>query len=333
MNIQLITKKHKSLTRTIRNKFIAKIDPERTSSFFVLQQTNKMVSLLDRWTQNLVEEGAVVIFDKEQAEAVRKLPRGSKAEIDDRMFNAINARTLRMMLFDRGLGLVHILRNATGNLKKQVRTIIGQAKMMKDMGRLIGDAVGDLAKDFNESKDRVIQGLSHVKASTIGSGDVFSNIANFGRIGNVPIDVHVDMVLRTKSAQIRTIARRNIWLRYGYDLVQIGNRRSEKPTPCHLYIGRVFALSHASALQYDVPHVSELPAGGAPFHPNCKHEEELSLPSTRSKRNFTRPPDWALNAHWDSIKREYRKAGGEDFAMGTNPNFRVAKKKRDHHRN
>ena len=311
MNIQLIAKKHKSFTRTIRNKFISKIDPKKTNIYFVTQQTNRMAKLLDIWTRERVEEGARAAFRKEQVETEKSLPRGSRPVLSDSMFNAINSRALNMLLLDSGIGLVHRLRWITEGLKKQVRVILAQSRLLRDMSRLTGD------------KDTVTIADLQRTISEFDKNSVFHNVTNFGRVGSVPVEVHVEMLLRTKVAQLRNLARRNVWLRYGHHLVRIKNVRSSKSTPCHMYIGRVFALSQAAAQQYEVPHVTALPSGGAPFHPNCKHEEILFIPGKVKK--LSRPPDWAMNSKWDVVKQMYKALGAEDFAMSDNPNFRNAK--------
>jgi hypothetical protein len=303
MNIQLIAKKHKSFTRTIRNKFVAKIGP-RTNHYFVTQQVNRMVKLMDMWVRDRVEVGAADAFRKEQEETLKGIPRNREAVISDPMFEAINSRAINMLLLDRGIGLVYKLRDVTDGLRKQVRMILAQAKMLKDMSRLAQESA---------EQDR---------------SAIIADITNFGRISSIPIEVYVEGLLRTKVSQLRTLARRNIWLRYGYHLVQIKNVRSEKPTPCHLYIGMVFALSRTAAKEYGVPHISTLPSGGTPLHPNCKHEEVLFT----GKVPLVSPPDWAMNTKWNAVKKIYNKLGADDFVGAVNPNFRHAANPNKHKR-
>jgi len=90
----------------------------------------------------------------------------------------------------------------------------------------------------------------------------------------------------------------------------------------------VFALSRTAAEEYGVPHISTLPSGGAPLHPNCRHEEILFTGRVPSAV----PPDWSMNTKWNSVKKIYNSLGAEDFVGTVNPNFRHAENRNKHKR-
>ena len=96
--------------------------------------------------------------------------------------------------------------------------------------------------------------------------------------------------------------------------MQISKNKPLQDDACFLYLGKAFALTPEGKEEYGVPLLSELPNGGAPFHPNCTHNEVPFIIEFRSKKEIalalSPPPKWALNQPWGRVQKEYKKRGG-----------------------
>jgi len=254
-------------------------------------------------------------------------------------------RDLRTLIREPGFGLVPRLLHATGSTRDLLRRIDGQLKALrrsKDLlratqARLAAvsppnaeSAVLTLAREITELtalSDRVFP------QATLGlpADHVFSNLAALGTVRsggrNLRTESYAKLILRSVVSHTIAVSRRNRLLESNQALVQIKPQRGERPTLCHLYIGRVFALTQKAAESFDVPHVLELPSGGVPFHPGCRHEEIPWVPKSRGRGRrgvYSRPPDWALNTSYESARIEFKKAGGDRFAAEQNPLFEKA---------
>jgi len=127
------------------------------------------------------------------------------------------------------------------------------------------------------------------------------------------LDRYAEMVTRTKTRQAVTIARRNTLHETGHQLIKVNDRASTSDDACNLYRGKVFGLTKEAADIYGVPSVLELPNGGVPFHPGCKHFEipflEAYASPAEKKTAMIPPPRWALNQPFGAVDKIYRKRG------------------------
>jgi|GEM_PF-2866687 len=94
----------------------------------------------------------------------------------------------------------------------------------------------------------------------------------------------------------------------GSDLVQVSPQPSTIGDYCDLYRGRVFSVSGRHP---DFPPLSDCPAGGAPFHPWCRHTlsavEEGSAAAEAAKKLPPIPQEFIAAARANASPAEFMK--------------------------
>ena len=119
-----------------------------------------------------------------------------------------------------------------------------------------------------------------------------------------------DIRAEEESRMRLILHRRQLLLDDDFEMVRISLNRPKTNDACWLYRGRIFALTREAAFKFGIPMVQELPGGGAPFHPNCRHfEEPVSLKKiwgANRNRAMAAPADWALNRSWGDVQKEYK---------------------------
>lgn len=278
----------------------------------------------------------------------------SKRAIGDAgRFAEINRQAIDSLILDPQVGFLSNLRAATDQIRSRLKVIRSQVRTLRAHKGTIDEAIARIGSvrgaTVGEVKRSIVRELQASRAATnvvwrrrasgLGPGHVLANLANlpFVKIPTINgdrfmrLDKYADLVARTKVAQAKALAQRNALLEHGNAYVQISQNRSQDIDACDLYVGRVFALTDGAAEELDVPHVDQLPNGGTPFHPNCKHTEEPFFPAEVSRavlrRVTTPPPDWALGRSWHDVQAEFEKRGGEREAARQNPNLVKARKK------
>lgn len=79
-------------------------------------------------------------------------------------------------------------------------------------------------------------------------------------------DTYAELVARTKIAEAQTAGSINRIIESGNDLVMVSAHGAKDG--CGFYEGKIFSIS---GLSNKYPSLSNLPNGGPPFHPNCRH--------------------------------------------------------------
>jgi len=259
----------------------------------------------------------------------------------DRSFGLVNKQAVEALLNDPKTGFLTATNKAIDSVQDGLDRIHKQAKLIKSHAHLVnktlahgiieGKAVNvvraELTKQLMSSKG--VSNLGWVKdISQIPKNNLLREMADLpfvkiptktAKLGyrRLRLDRYAEMVVRTKTRQAVTTARRNKLAETGHVLVKVNNRKSTVGDACDLYINKAFALTAIAAKKYGVPAVRELPNGGVPFHPNCKHFEIPVTPSRISDKEWieltTPPPRWALNQPFGVVNKIYQKKG---FAEG-----------------
>lgn len=320
-------------------KQIETIDFERPRAFVQAQQISKILDDLDDRTERWASRNIAGLFRAASSEASKLLKDwGVSPEADLDAFNLINEQAIQSLLVDPEVGFLTNMRGAVQQIRDRMRTIQNQAKMLTSRQRLFDETIARVGflegRNVNTVRDRLVdemvkfkesgQLLFTQKAAKLPASEIVSNVANLPYV-KIPtaasstgfrrlrVDKYAEMLARTKTGQASNLARRNRAMEHNVHLVQISKNKPLQDDACFLYIGKVFALTAEAKQEYGVPMVNELPNGGAPFHPNCTHQELLWVPEFRTKVEarlaMVPPPAWALNRPWAEVEREYRKRG------------------------
>jgi hypothetical protein len=126
-------------------------------------------------------------------------------------------------------------------------------------------------------------------------------------------DKYAEMVARTKTAEATSVGTANRLLEEGYDLTMVSAHGATDG--CAFYEGKIFSISGTDT-RY--PSLQELPNGGPPFHPNCKHRlvpfvEELASGPEKRRGKRINP-----NALGSKTFAEVNKLPSVDATVATN---------------
>lgn len=261
-----------------------------------------------------------------------------------RKYAPIHRAAIAALVLDPDVGFLSLLRVATDGVRRRLRLIQSQARMLRLQDRVLDDAIARVgvleAATLDRVKRELVRELTSARAGAtqslrpklikLGRDNVFANLADLPyvkfptKLGqtSIRLDRYVSIVARAKATQAVTMGQRNALMEHGRDLIQISRNPPKEDDACNLFIGRVFALTQKAANDLNVPHVSQLPGGSAPFHQNCVHRELPFFPEVMRpgviERAFSRPPDWALGKTWNEVSALYFKKGGAE----DNPNIR-----------
>ena len=336
--IQRLIRYNRSVVQELGRNFIGDLDLQEpfgsTFSRGTESALNKLDAKLNRWAdRNIVKTyGAARRSTEKKLRAHKRYI--SDPALDER-FSKIHKGSLNSLLNDPLTGFMSGVRKATGEVRGRVQLIKNQVTSLKTQRNVIHESiarVGLLGKEnlnfirdgiVNEliSADKASNNIFRNKFKMLGNQNLFSNIANVsfvtfsngkGGVRHVRLDSYVEGLGRVKAAQSITAATRNTLLRHGQDLIQISRSKSKVGDFCDIYSGKVFALTKEASMQWGVPHVSQLPNGGAPFHPNCKHTEEPYFPSAVSvkqrEKDMAPGPSWSLDSSAGQVQAIHAKS-------------------------
>jgi hypothetical protein len=320
----------------------------RARSFALAQNALALLKELDAETERWALRNVPQLYRAAQSDTVRRLRRFGLLRRDVQATAAaalINRAAIEALIADPERGVTSILRNATNEVRSRIKTIRDQAKVLRQHQKLINETIARVGvlegRSINDVRDEIVRELSGLKRANElvwrprlnGTGNtILRNMAELpyvkfprtdGGVKNVRIDDYAEMVTRTKSRQAQTLGRRNKLLQHGQGLIRVTTNKPLEDDACSMYIGRAFALSESAKNEWGVPHVNELPAGGAPFHPNCTHNEigffpEVTAPDVLELA-LVSPPSWALNKTWNEVDREFKLRGGVGNIAQLNP--------------
>jgi len=104
------------------------------------------------------------------------------------------------------------------------------------------------------------------------STSLVSVVGKDGKTYSYALVYYADLVARKKITDAMSQATMDKAFENGHDLLRVSPQPSTIGDYCDEYRGKVVSLSGAHPVY---PHISVLPAGGAPFHPNCYHIMEI----------------------------------------------------------
>jgi hypothetical protein len=349
---QELVQRYRKAVKALAREFVAgALDDNRIAS--LVRNALGVLDDLDRGAARWALKNIGGAYGKVKRGTVDKIKAGnfSKCGPHGGDFRDVNRRAIDALILDPQVGFLANLRAATDDIRNRLKLIRSQARTLKDQDGSIDEAIARVGAlrggSVAEIKTAIVRELSarrnarqavwRPRATALGPRHILANLANltFIRIPTINgerfmrLDKYAELVARTKVSQAKAIAQRNALLEHGQCYVQVSRNLSSDVDACDLYVGRVFALTTDAAEELNVPHVEELPNGGTPFHPNCKHEELPFFPEAVSKqvlkRATTPPPTWALGRSWHDVQKEYEDRGGQKYGHQQNPNLRQAK--------
>lgn len=149
-----------------------------------------------------------------------------------------------------------IIRGATG---RQVADDIASSLLGKKVPKQVKErlrARGFRAEDF-EAFEQV------ARKEMISVGGRRMNVRSYS-----------DMVARTQMVEAHKVSTVTRLQQNGVDHVRISFHRQKVKDECTPYAGKVFYVGPLPKDPAGFPKLSDLPNGGPPFHPNCKHVTE-----------------------------------------------------------
>ncbi len=250
----------------------------------------------------------------------------------DKRFSGIHEDSINNLMDGPVVGFMAGVGRASAEVRNRVNLIKSQLKSLAVQQETIRESiarVGLLGKDnLNSIRDGIVNELIGAdkaaaqvlrnKFKMMGPQNLFSNISNVsfitfpdgkGGIRHIRMDRYMEDLGRIKAAQSITMATRNTLLRHGHELIQISSTKSRDGDFCDLFSGKVFALTKEASIRWGVPHVTRLPNGGAPFHPNCRHVElpyfHREVNKKKRQKDMAPPPSWALDAPMGRVQSIY----------------------------
>lgn len=340
--IERLVRFYRQSIRQLADDFVGAADFEKPRVFAQLQQSFGILDNLDEKTARWADRNIKGLYKAAQKEAEKEIAALGISIKDLRRANAfsvVNQQAIEALLVNPEVGLVSNLREATDQIRNRMKSIQEQAKMLSKQQKLFDATIARVGflegRSINEIRDRLVEEmvsfksnadlLFTAKAAKLPPGQIIRDVADlpFVKIPDarfaqgyrrLRVDKYAEMLARTKTGQASNLARRNKALEHGIELVQISKNKPLEDDACALYIGKVFALTPSAKEEYGVPLVSELPNGGAPFHPNCTHQELQFVIEFESDKEralaFVPPPAWSLNRPWSEVQKEFRRRGG-----------------------
>jgi len=321
---------------------ITTVDFDRPRMFAQVQAALLILEELDERTVRWARRNIAALYRSASKEAQADLRRLG-ITVDDRRRTAayalINDQAIRALLVDPQFGFLSATREATQQIKDRMRTIQGQARRLVQHQRFFDETIARVGflegRSVAEIRDKIVDEMASLKnvseleftaaARKLPPTEIIKNVADLPYVEvpsptsatgvtRIRADKYAEMLARTKTSQAANLARRNRGLQHDQPLIQISKNRPLDNDACSLYIGKVFALTQEAKTEWGVPMVSELPNGGAPFHPNCTHQELLFVPEFRQESEIelalVPPPSWALNRPYGAVQKEYQRRGG-----------------------
>lgn len=152
-----------------------------------------------------------------------------------------------------------VMEEATRNIERSMVRVLRRLQVDRELDRLISR---DLALGIIEGKARreVSNEIAERLVQEFGDGPI--------RIGGrrFSADSYAELVARTKTREAASAGTIRRMVEVGNDLVVVSAHGATDA--CGFYEGKVFSISGTSE---KYPSVREMPSGGPPFHPNCRH--------------------------------------------------------------
>jgi hypothetical protein len=183
-----------------------------------------------------------------------------------------------------------LLLQATDGIRRNFRTVLRRTQLARATDKAITENIAEgliAGKTRREVSKDIVQTLLRDfsdKPLTIG-----------GR--NYDIEKYAKMVARTKTREAVTAGTVNRMIETGNDLVMVTGHGATDG--CGFYEGRVFSIS---GTHEKYPPLSQLPNGGPPFHPNCRHNLAPFVDELASKTEIRR----AQNIDKRALGKPYR---------------------------
>ena len=323
-------------------KIVATVDFERPRMFQQVQAALLILEELDERTARWARRNIAALYRSASEEAqrdIRLLGLAIRDPSRTATYGLINDQAIRVLLLDPQVGFLSNMGEVTQQIRNRWRSIQSMAKRLIQHQRFFDEGIARIGflegRGVSEIRDRIVDEMSSLKnvsdleftprARRLPPTEIIRQVADLpvvkvpapntaAGVRNIRADVYAEMLARTKTSQAANLARRNRALQHGQSLMQVSKNLPLQNDACSLYLGKAFALTEEAKVEWGIPLVSELPNGGAPFHPNCTHQEILFVPEFRHEVEvelaIVPPPAWALNRPWGAIQKEYRKRGG-----------------------
>lgn len=316
-------------------------------AFLLAQNAIRILNELDANTERWALRNIPQLYRAAQKETVGKLRRFGllRRNVDaTRATTIINREAIEALIGDPQRGFTTLLKNATTDIRNRIKSIRNQAKLLRHQQTLINETIARVGilegKSINAVRDEIVRELRSLKGASElvwrpklqgGGNTILRNMSELPYIKfptatgerHIRLDDYATLVARTKSRQAVTLAKRTKLLQHDQPLVRITTNKPLVDDACSMYIGRAFALTEEAKAEFGVPHVNELPSGGAPFHPNCTHNEIAFFPEVSSpdvvELALQPPPAWALNRTWGEVDKQYKASGGLGNLAQLNP--------------
>jgi hypothetical protein len=179
------------------------------------------------------------------------------------------------------LDMQDTLLEATVGMRKSVRLALRRTQLRANLDRAVTKNIAEGVISRSTTRQ-----LSRDIARTIL--DDFGNkpLTINGR--QYDIKKYAKLVARTKTREAVTAGTINRMVEMGEDLVMVTAHGSKDG--CGFYEGRVYSVSGGSG---KYPSISELPNGGPPFHPNCRHNLSPFIEplATGAEKRFAKTTD------------------------------------------
>lgn len=314
----------------------ARLSAQTRSALQILEQLDEKTV---RWARKNIEQLYRAASSEAEKTFFKRFGFEKTARKRAAQFGVVNNQAIQALLNDPEVGFLTGMQSGIQQIKDRMRLVQNQAKMLRTRQKLFDETIARVGflegQNIATVRDKIVDEIVSLKrhadlkilpqALALPPENIVRNVANlpFVKIPdrrsltgyrNLRVDHYAEMLARTKTAQAANLARRNRALEHNVQLIQISKNKPLQDDACFLYIGKVFALTQSAKTEYGVPHVSELPNGGAPFHPNCTHSELPFISEYRDPKEIELalqpPPAWALNKTWPQVQKEYKRRGG-----------------------
>lgn len=162
-------------------------------------------------------------------------------------FSVIDQNAVKGIIADTFEDLFRSNQQMTQYFKRTLRQITKE-QVMKNV--ISGDPI---KMSSEQLKERMLE--QGFKGFTKKNGD------------KINVDEYARLVLHTKTMQAHNDGTILTMTQEGFDLVQVSYHKTSCKT-CGLYENKIYSISGKSK---EYPPISDMPNGGPPFHPHCRH--------------------------------------------------------------
>ena len=294
VDIDTIVKRYRKFVNKFGRTFLSSLDNQSLPEYSATRKASSELNALSAYTKEQLTRLLIRAYMDEQKKVRGYLrSQGVKRKRDDIVrFKRINESTLNILLNDPFTGSIPLITKQLFNLKGRIRSIEMQARGLLN-GTLMENA------------------LPETNLFTSISLASFIKIPTKRGPRHVRLDKFMRQLLNDAVSKARAVGMRNKMLEHGEEYIILRNPGGDDGAK-GVYSNKVFALSKRAADELGVPHVSALPNGGVPMHPNSKMIESPWVKSIELKKEqkIEAPPEWALHRSFESVRMEYQKRVG-----------------------